>query len=104
MLDEEGDPVVLVFEYSLDGNTSDGVNFYSSYGYVRYSNFERNRVVNNGGVGLQTYLSISIRENVISGNLGDGINTSLYPDTMRYPGIRFRSGSSGSFRYARVEY
>ena len=30
--------------------------------------------------------------------------TRLYPDTMRYPGIRFRSGSSGSFRYARVEY
>ena len=25
--------------------------------------------------------------------------TSLYPDTMRYPGIRFRSGSRGSFRF-----
>ena len=47
----------------FDGNTSDGVNFYSSNGYVRYSNF-----------------------------VGNGV------------GIRFRSGSSGSFRYARVEY
>ena len=41
----------------------------------------------------------------VEGAEGDSVVfTSLYPDTMRYPGIRFRSGSSGSFRYARVEY
>ena len=41
----------------------------------------------------------------VVGAEGDSVVfSSLYPDTMRYPGIRCRRGSSGSFRYARVEY
>ncbi|CUS81419.1 Cohesin domain-containing protein [Candidatus Kryptobacter tengchongensis] len=41
----------------------------------------------------------------VEGVEGDSVVfTSLYPDTMRYPGIRFRSGGRGSFRYVRVEY
>ena len=42
---------------------------------------------------------------VVEGAEGDSAGfRSLYPDTMRYPGIRGRSGSSGSFWYAWVVY
>ncbi len=109
-------PVLYVVLIGYSGNYVSGV-------ITRDSVWTRDRspYIVNGHIGVDAGVRLRIESGVrvvfkgrynfnvdgileVEGVEGDSVVfTSLYPDTMRYPGIRFRSGSRGLIRYARVE-